>query len=275
MSEPHEIRFRAITEHMQANLSELDATGVTVDLRPYAEHYLPPAEHGDASPPLHLALAHWQKTGNRDLLIARQLQLERQQIALSALAFIHGYITARGEQHVYLSHNPITDMQMKEQYLQSSHVKKAVSPHFGTGQEVRPVRTVTIKFPHTERDKYVGVTTLSDSISDEVRRNVAACLGLSKASRKGAKINPSFEEFDPTLRLGLTPGIIGPFLTSAQANTVDGWFYDGSLETPDQPVEIALDYWNSLIVRKVAFEDIMRSYTDWFVKPGFITTIIE
>jgi hypothetical protein len=93
------------------------------------------------------------------------------------------------------------------QYLESYCLPEPISK-FGVPAIVK---TVTISVHSSDATRSIVVTELGDvSLDNEIVRKISEVTGLSHSSlSKRAHLNSV--EFNPTERLGLEPGVVGPF----------------------------------------------------------------
>jgi hypothetical protein len=131
-------------------------------------------------------------------------------------------------------------------------------------QPAEPLRTVTVNFEDPTGDN--GLVLVSsvghgDFITDTLMESMAFNLwGPSTSNQlKNASVNDS--TLDTVAKLGLVPGIVGPFINEAYVPKVRKIFYVRDPDKgPNEPVEIALSPFDSLVLRKVDFEKMLLAY---------------
>ncbi|MBI2442306.1 MAG: hypothetical protein HYV40_00165 [Candidatus Levybacteria bacterium] len=105
--------------------------------------------------------------------------------------------------------------------------------HFDSDTPPEPVRTVTLKFIGNS-PRYTVVTTIGTSLST----------------------------FDPTRMLGMVPGVISPFFIYRMPDVPFYYIENGG--DPALPVELAIDYRNSLLIQRGTFEVLMQRFAEYF-----------
>jgi hypothetical protein len=213
----------------------------------------------DNVPALHEALKAWEN-GDENLLFTRQFMLETAQISPLAIKYMYVWLLERNEPHYFTVHKPTITAEEKEGYLEET--KQSIASRLDTEEEIYPVRTVTLHFSHSNRDQHLLVTAPAKShfIEKGTKRAVATHLNYQNpnAAAKNTTINSPHRE--PTLWLGVMPGIIGPFISPSHQHATDGLFYL-PLNTPQTAaIEIALSPMDSLFMRKTTFENLLKDY---------------
>jgi hypothetical protein len=148
------------------------------------------------------------------------------------------------------------------------YIEEEVGNRLETDGPIKPIVTTTLHIPSDE-PKTVAVTSMNRRIDKADRAQIKEDLGplVSNKAMKSAKINPPPEIFDPFQRLGLKPGIIGPFvnISPVEPAPLDSWYYLREEDKAKTPVEVALSFCDSLILRGEDFNKLLAAYQQKFL----------
>lgn len=214
------------------------------------------------------------------LLLAREA-IGSGSVSPLLMAVTGEYLTGHDIPHIYLTHEPLRD---KRAYLES--VRDEIATIMGTALSPRALITVTLTFATTVgpcRFLLGGVgRRIDNKVKAYVATDAANQLGIDITNKqiKGAVINPA-DGWNPSVGIGLEPGIIGPLLEEVPDRSVLGYFMlaeDAAEVAPETPVEIALSQTESLILPYEALAPLLSCAQAAFVprpsEPPFFRGVV-
>lgn len=162
-----------------------------------------------------------------------------------------------------------------------SREKEAISAQLGPGEiPVLPLKTVTLRVGHEKTPRYFLLTRTGNFPLDlQTKRDLTPVINQlvnakANAMKKGVKINPP--EFDPVQSLGISRGIVSPFVRRASSTSEKelggAKRLSGLLYYQDEIkgfVAIAVSPWETLIIERSVF----MSTLNWWQESRLAPTI--
>ncbi len=220
---------------------------------------------GQHLPPLSRALESWSHE-SPGLLFDRETMLKHDQLWTDAILFMYEWLTENGEPFV-LKTSPISlrNPQNKQDFLRSHTAEITAGLGIEASEENMPqsVRTVTLAVPgivESPGRKPVLVTAATNDpfIDKATKVTIGKDFGLSAKKAKDTSINDP--EFDAPIWLGMSPGIVCPFIPPGLAVPIKGFYYLQRDLPPTTPVEIAISPLESLVMRRGPFERMLENF---------------
>ncbi len=213
----------------------------------------------DQIPDLLTSLKRW-KDDDFSLLLWRETVLGRAQVPMRSMMFAYAWLTHHQAPFLFLRHEPVGSIPEKRAVL-AAH-QEQIAPVMGL-ETPKPVKTVTLKIG-AEDPVRVVVTSLDRNIDKAAKAAIAQDLGLPNSALKNMVINPE-DGWDPYLHLGALPGVIGPFMMPRGNDHISRCYFLQDDTSAQAPIEVAMSYFESLILQRGTFERLMRDYEDQFI----------
>ena len=181
--------------------------------------------------------------------ISLEVALSRADIPETVIAFAFEYSLDRELPIVIVQHEATI----------SAGSRQAKLTNIGFDIPVMPVKTVTIRiYPESDLPPlYMLVAGIGDfQLNRNDKKRIGGIVGLTNtAMTTRSRINPP--EFDTIERLGLPPGVVGPFFNSNYE--IDLIYLRDNESSPESLVGIATSLTDTLVLRKDIFETLLIS----------------